>query len=576
MGAPNAQTPIAANQSPATFAADFNSPSCTNDYLVMPIDIAGGGNANLIGVNQLYSNSAKSGFCNTVTGPTVLFAYQTGTGGGANATSVGLSLDGTKIVWVENSNPATLHVLAWKNEGTVAAPIDLTTRTTTGVPAAGSGNVANVTLSGRVTNSSPFVDYDNDRLYIGDDSGNLYRVDNVFCTTAACIASPVAPSLNTSWGGTGHVNLAATVLTSPVLDFVTGYIFVGGADGNLYVRNPADGTSVTGSPIAVGNANQGGIVDGPIVDGTGANGNVLVYAFAGDDTGVSGALNAAVAVQIQVNQANGALGSVTRQNIGRANRQPIHLGALNDAYYTGVGTARLYACGVSAGGGSRHLFRIPFSGADMVIGAPIDLGTLGGGNQSCSPLTEFNNGTSDRLFLTMGTTRVLKDYQITNDLTSSTCPNGTTCIQQSTNTGAATDLTSGTIIDNGATGTAQGANIYFGVAANGNITNGSCWTGTGTGATALAMSGTSSRSGNTGTINVGKAHGLAIGEIVAVAGASAGTNPAAMDGNCTVATTPTTTSFTCTYTNSATSSGVTGGNVQKGTCTFKLTQNTLN
>ena len=123
MGAPNAQTPIAANQSPATFAADFNSPSCTNDYLVMPINIAGGGNANLIGVNQLYSNSAKSGFCNTVTGPTVLFAYQTGTGGGANATSVGLSLDGTKIVWVENSNPATLHVLAWKNEGTVAAPI---------------------------------------------------------------------------------------------------------------------------------------------------------------------------------------------------------------------------------------------------------------------------------------------------------------------------------------------------------------------------------------------------------------------------------------------------------------------
>jgi hypothetical protein len=578
MGTPNTATPIAASQFPATFVANFTSPSCTADFLVLPVNIAGSvGTANLIGLNQLYSNSAGTGFCAT-TGPAVLFAYNTGAAGGANATSVATSLDGKKIVWVENSTPAKLHVLAWKSEGTVGAPIDLSTRGVAGAPAAGSGTVATVTLSGNVTNSAPFVDYDDDLAYVGDNSGNLYRIKNVFCTTAACIASPAGPSIDTAWA-TNPVNLAATVLTPPVADFVTGNIYIGGANGNLYVRNSANGGSVTGSPVAVGNANQGGVTDAPILDRTGANGNELVYAFAGDDTGVTGALNAAVAVQVQVSLSTHNVGTVTRQNIGAANRQPIHMGAPNDAYYTAVGTARLYVCGVSAGGGSRHIFRIPF-GANLVIGAPVDLGTLAAGsNQSCSPLTEFNNGTNDRLFLTLGTTRALNDYLITSDLASSTCPNGATCLRQSTNTGAATDLTSGIVIDNGATGTAQGANIYFGVASNGNITNGSCWTGAGAGAAALALSGTSSLSANTANVTTNKAHGLAIGEMVAIAGATGGTNPANMNGNCVVVTAPSTTNFTCTYIPSKgalTASGVTGGNVQKGTCAFKLTQNALN
>jgi hypothetical protein len=67
--------------------------------------------------------------------------------------------------------------------------------------------------------------------------------------------------------------------------------------------------------------------------------------------------------------------------------------------------------------------------------------------------------------------------------------------------------------------------------------------------------------------------------MVAIAGATGGTNPANMNGNCVVVTAPSTTNFTCTYIPSKgalTASGVTGGNVQKGTCAFKLTQNALN
>ncbi len=772
MGTPNTNTVIAPDQYPATFAANFTSPSCANDYLVMPVNIVGGGNANLIGVNQLYSNAAKTGFCSTVTGPTVLFAYQTGTGGGANATSMVTSLDGTKVAWVENSNPAKFHVLAWKNEGTVAAPIDLTGRAAPSAPVAGSGTVATVSLSSStsVTNSSPFVDYDNDLAYVGDNTGHLYRIKNVFCTTAACIASPAAPSLDTAWS-TNPVTLAATVLTAPVASFVTGDIYVGGANGNLYIRNAADGSAVTGSPIAIGAGGaNGGIVDPPIVDSTGAGGNELAYVFTGNDTGVARGLGSASVVQTYVKQSDGGLisisrtgscsaavtsctfsatatgdlkivfayrsgsttaptlpagwtsiatGSVgffgttgafrigcnvsasgadtatgawtnasgvvgisyagtavdttancnttgigatatssaqtsttvtyptitlddssgsswvagfmgdstssntctptgmtsvtstaergsdtnagvsswpagktcsvtsstwmsyvaeilaktqTRQNIGAANTEPIHMGALNDAYYTGAGTARLYACSVSGGGGSMHIYRIPFS-ASRVIGAPTDLGTLGGAAQSCSPLTAFNNGTNDRLFLDLATTGVLNDYVITSDLTSSTCPNGITCIQQSTATGVTTDI-SGIIIDNGATGTAQAANIYFGAADAGNITNGSCWTGT-TGATSLALSGTSTKTSGatfaTGSFTTAANHGLAIGEMVAIAGTTNGN----VNGNCTVATTPTTTTFTCSYGDNTAGSG-TGGNVQKGTCAFKLTQNALN
>jgi hypothetical protein len=560
MGVPNTTTPMAAYQYPAIFTQNFTSPSCTADFLVMPVNIAGSATAaNLIGVNRLYSNAARTGLCNTVSGPSVLFAYFNA---GANATSVSMSRDGTKIIWVENSTPAKLHVLAWRAEGTVAAPV--APPAAANAPVAGSGTVATVTLSGNVTRSSAFVDYDHDVAYVGDNSGNLYRIKDVFCTTLSCQSTPVAPSLDTTaWAPNGFFNLAATSLTAPVTDGVTGNIYVGGANGTLYVRKGSDGTSV--GTVAVGNANQGGINDPPIVDGTGANGNELVYVFAGDDTGVAGGLSAAVAVQIQVSLSTGAIGTVTRQNIGAANIQPVRMGALNDAYYTGTGTARLYACGTSPFASRRRLYRIPF-GAGSVIGAPASLGNVGTNtNQVCSPLTAFNNGTNDRLFLTLGTNRVLDDYVITADLTSATCPNAPTCLQQSTGT-AGTVLTSGLIIDNGVTGTAQAANIYFGKSASGNITNGSCWTGTN-----LALSGTSTKTNGVGTYTTGANHGLAIGETVAIVG---NTN-ANVNGNCTVTATPTATTFTCTYTTINSGSG-TGGNVQLGTCAFKLTQNALN
>ena len=66
--------------SPAKFVFDVNAaPSCTNDYAVIgiPANPTSGGQANIVGVNNLYSG-VPGALC--ATGPTVMFAYASGTG----------------------------------------------------------------------------------------------------------------------------------------------------------------------------------------------------------------------------------------------------------------------------------------------------------------------------------------------------------------------------------------------------------------------------------------------------------------------------------------------------------------
>jgi len=62
---------------PAKYAFDVTAaPSCSNDFVVIgiPANPAAGGQANIVGVNNLYSSPGSTGFCPT-NGPTVKFAY---------------------------------------------------------------------------------------------------------------------------------------------------------------------------------------------------------------------------------------------------------------------------------------------------------------------------------------------------------------------------------------------------------------------------------------------------------------------------------------------------------------------
>jgi hypothetical protein len=66
---------------PAKFVFDVTAaPSCTTDFVVTGIAANGAANqANVIGLNRLYTNPGGTGFCGG-TGPLVMFAYNVGAG----------------------------------------------------------------------------------------------------------------------------------------------------------------------------------------------------------------------------------------------------------------------------------------------------------------------------------------------------------------------------------------------------------------------------------------------------------------------------------------------------------------
>jgi hypothetical protein len=84
---------VSPNMFPAKYSFDINAtPSCGNDYVVFGLNVAGStGQANLVGVNNLYSGSTPR-LC--LANPTVNWAYNGSTAGGAVLTSPVVSLDG--------------------------------------------------------------------------------------------------------------------------------------------------------------------------------------------------------------------------------------------------------------------------------------------------------------------------------------------------------------------------------------------------------------------------------------------------------------------------------------------------
>jgi hypothetical protein len=249
--------------------------------------VAAGGNgsqANIVGLNNLYAGSG-SPFCSGYTYPTFTFSYAAGEG--PVQTSPVLSLDGTKIAFVENNSSlgAVLHVLtlgtgtehgSCANNGTAAptcatAPfIPGTFRSTATDYMLPLGVLAKFIQPTDDYVSSPFVDYSNDVLYVGDNEGNLFSVSPVFGSGTPALRSgfPVAVSF-------------LNALSSPVVDVgSTGNIFVEDSSSNLY--SVASDGGVEGF-IALGyNDVQG--EDGPIVDST----NRVGYVVSGCNTRAGG------------------------------------------------------------------------------------------------------------------------------------------------------------------------------------------------------------------------------------------------------------------------------------------------
>jgi hypothetical protein len=382
---------VAQNMYPAKFSFNINAnPDCTNDYVVFGLNVAGSSTqANLVGINQLYSGSNPTGLCGTT--PYVYWAYNVTTlSAGKVTTSPTLSLDGTEIAFVEsNGSASVLHVLKWlANNGTVSSPVTPTAVTSVDGCTAPCMVSLEYDSSHGTTISSPFYDYQNDdAIYVGNDNGKLFKITGIFGGTPAVDA--VSP-----WSASG-ITLGATgvKMTGPVWDYNSGNIFIGGSDGKLYAVNSTTGAEES---IAVGSgtADGGGIADSPIIDSSSGT----VYAFsaanAADVGGTTLAVNtSAVTLQSSTMTPFSSPQVATIGQGTKGTQTGINTvgGSFDNSYYnwsgSGANTGHLYMIGTAAAATYPTLYGIPFSGIGSVTV------TGNGGGYSAAPTVTISDST---------------------------------------------------------------------------------------------------------------------------------------------------------------------------------------
>lgn len=432
---------VPVNMYPAKYGFDINgAPSCANDFVVYGLNVAGvtGGQANLVALNYLYSGTTPaSGICNNLVGngsnPATMFAYNIGAG--QVLTSPTLSLDGAKIAFVESTaTGCVFHVLTWQSN-----QVRSTNGSILAAAVPGTNNGASMTslavCSGtdRDTNSSPYVDYTNDVAYVGTTTGKLYKITGVFRGTPALAGSPWPVTVS-----------SGAILTGPVLDTVTGRIFVGDSNGVLKAVNSTTGTTVATLQVGALGAQGGGIADPPIVDSS--NGTVFAFS-ANDGTG-------AVAVQANTNLTSLARARTGLGDVGAiaSNVVSLHSGTLTDAYFTSPASGALVVCGTNTADTTPSLWVFGFNGTTLNTTAQYAnyefMGTAAG--TECSPLTVINNPAigSDVLF-----------FSVPKNCSGGGCIYSLQ-VSGTTHVVAESGGTSGIVVDNVSTAS-QASSIYF-------------------------------------------------------------------------------------------------------------------
>jgi hypothetical protein len=461
---------VAPNMFPAKYSFDINATaSCANDYVVFGLNVAGAtpGQANLVGVTNLYSGSTPR-LCGAA--PTVNWAYNGSTAGGAVLTSPVISLDGKKIAYVESAGAATVfHVLTWKaGQGTAATTA--VTPTLNGACNATSSCLKSVTLSltASDTLSSPWIDYQTDKAFVGTNDGKIYRISCVF--NCALNSNPAVDwTYALPVAGTGG---AAAQPNGPVYDYPSGRLFVGDQLGELWAINPP-GRTGTPAPCTASGASYG-ITDSVIMDSSGAS--QRIYAFSGND-GTAGA--SAVVAQIKMDftglvRTHIGLGSVgnTTTNVN------IHNGAFDNNYYGAApSTGELFVCGTGPGDTNPYHYWIGFDAYPVMDSTPT--GSIArspsAAGLACAPFTEIYNpninlGGGHHDLLISGLMGAGTNGQIiTNDISSGSISIGLSNVSYAGGV-------SGIIVDNVST-SGQASSVYFstqGVVNVGNCNNARC------------------------------------------------------------------------------------------------------
>jgi hypothetical protein len=329
----------------------------------------------------------------TITAPAG-FGYATGNGVATTATS-------------GNGTGLEVHITSVGNPETINSSTFVTV-----TPVIGSGTATDLAFGNSTdTLSSPFIDYQHDMAYVGTDDGRLYRIKDVFCmgingANPDCTNESIgpAPSIDTTWGGQGYVQVCAGKLSSPDYDYGTGNVFVGCENGNLYSVSQ---TGAVSSLLVGTGTTYGGIVDGPAVDEV----NGFVYAVSGAGSASGGANG----VLVQTTTTD--LASNVMVPVGTGDDCNIHEPIPNNAYLTGITTdgAAVYVAGVTgsipsctptsnATGPTLELYAVGLTGnGTLRPGAPAGSDEGGGPGYEWAPMTDFYNATLGNEFLFLGT-----------------------------------------------------------------------------------------------------------------------------------------------------------------------------
>ncbi|MGB7022490.1 MAG: hypothetical protein WBD73_01710 [Candidatus Acidiferrales bacterium] len=451
-------TAVAESPAKYTFSTS-GTPSCSDFvvYLTAANNVKVGTQADLVGLTNLYTDSAGDGYC-PGTGPTFLFSYAivgtTGFGKYGSSLSPVLSLDGTKVAWIQGggTNAATLHVTTWatgSGQGTNA------TTGSVAVNGASSDIVLAYTATSGCTgtlktdsDSDMYVDYSSDTAFVSADNGILYDISGIFHGTPTvkfCIT--VNASAGSHMGGAVYDSLLNEVFVS---DSSTVYAYtVGGTSFTLAASRKYAASA------------QSYAASAPVLDAF----NGFIYMFTTYD-------NEATA-HTSVAQLPTSLASVVYVPLGPVGTTPsveLNHGAFDNSYYNfGLANAAstLYSCGTdSTTSSAQDLFAIKFNSVTGVINPTPAMAANrhvnpGGNAGICSPITEFFDGTTDRIFVGMGDffadgANVVQMWNVTSRLTS-------TAETYTAEAAGYQGGTSGFTVDNNASPTTypQAESVYF-------------------------------------------------------------------------------------------------------------------
>jgi hypothetical protein len=443
--------PSGGQSTPAKYTFDVTAaPSCANDFVAVGIAAtpASGGQANIVGANNLYSTSPASAAPNcTTNGPTVKFAYASGTG--QVPASLAISLNGTQLAYIENlsAGKSFFHVLTIGTTGSNG-----TSPTAAVTPGTGNNAVDQTVLlspDGGVTNqsstSAPFITYTdndvNDTAYVttysnaGAGSGYLYKIGNVFSSSAPTIIWKVA---------------ITAIPGPPVYDTAANAVFFTDSSGRIdYVVDSGTSPTVTyGGIVAAGTTSLNPVT----IDVA----NKFVYA-----TFNTNGTNALVV------QAATTLASSVSVTVGTGNTTysgPYGV-EFNNAWYTGAAGPLLYVVGTGTGT-TPTLYSVGFGGGGVLNGTIANSTALtSAAGADASPPTEYFNPTLAKDFLFVGVTnhcRATTGGGTAGCVMSLNITAGFPTVSAATTALAASGGTTEIVIDNDNTTLSQASSIYYG------------------------------------------------------------------------------------------------------------------